>query len=154
MSKQYTHGHEQLEAAVRGLREEGCTCGLHPGPGFGVVTSGCPVHSPTSEASAIAAFLEDRIAEDLTRTRHPGPGAPHRTATVKTDCRAKRECEAKRRILKLHARDHECSTYDESSLGDIDAFPWLVGKPCSTLLALAAVYADHPDHDPAWACEG
>lgn len=56
---------------------------------------------------------------------------------------------AKQAILALHAPTDddpggppyciECQRYDGA------------GKPCPTILLLAAPYADHPDYDPAWA---
>lgn len=59
------------------------------------------------------------------------------------------ECEAKRQIIELHQRcnvhDHpgdECDACQRCGDGSI----W----PCDTLLAVASVYADHPDFDPAW----
>jgi hypothetical protein len=47
------------------------------------------------------------------------------------------ECAAKRRLL----RDEPCAD-------------WSYGQPCDHVRAVAAVYADHPDYDPAWALEG
>ena len=60
------------------------------------------------------------------------------------------ECEAKRRVVELHGRDHECSTYDRH--GEIDNCTWVLHdeRPCSTLLLLASVYADHPDYREEW----
>lgn len=59
------------------------------------------------------------------------------------------ECAAKRRIAELHARcdlhdrpGDECDACQRCGDGSL----W----PCDTLLAVAAVYADHPDFDPAW----
>jgi hypothetical protein len=74
--------------------------------------------------------------------------------------RLQKECAAKRQIVELHARlpgdittwdkvmaigpeltDYECS-------GSVNTY----GRPddCRTLRALASVYADHPDYNPAW----
>jgi hypothetical protein len=51
------------------------------------------------------------------------------------------ECEARRRIVRLHGNDWnprgKCQVCDE------------VG-PCDTLCALALPYVDHPDYDEAW----
>lgn len=58
------------------------------------------------------------------------------------------EVEAKRNIIELHGRHHECSTYN--SFGGIDTCTWVTDE-CSTLLLLAQPYADHPDYDPDWA---
>ena len=59
------------------------------------------------------------------------------------------ECEAKQQIVELHPRcnvhdrpGEECDACQRCGDGSL----W----PCETLLAVASVYADHPDHDPAW----
>lgn len=57
------------------------------------------------------------------------------------------EVEAKRRIVELHAHDHECSTFNHN--GDIDSCTWVTGD-CSTLHLLAQVYDQHPDYQPEW----
>jgi hypothetical protein len=66
------------------------------------------------------------------------------------------ECEAKRRLIELHA-DHmtiygsddefceQCSHWSREGLDDYYE-PW----PCEHLRILASVYRDHPDFDPAW----
>lgn len=60
-----------------------------------------------------------------------------------------REVAAKRALLELHGRSHECSTYDHN--GDVDSCSWYLNPTdCSTLLALAAVYNDHPDYQQDW----
>lgn len=56
-------------------------------------------------------------------------------------------CKAKRGIIKLHARDHECSTYDHH--GEVDSCTWVIDV-CSTLQLLALPYADHPDYRQEW----
>lgn len=54
------------------------------------------------------------------------------------------ECEAKRRIVELHAGEHECIRADgDLGLNDDE---W----PCQTLLALAPVYADRADYLEEW----
>jgi hypothetical protein len=59
-------------------------------------------------------------------------------------------CKAHRAIVELHGRPHECSTYDHT--GEVDNCSWcLDGDECSTLRALAAVYADHEDYRAEWA---
>jgi hypothetical protein len=58
------------------------------------------------------------------------------------------ECEAKRRIVELHDRSHECSVYDHH--GEIDNCSWEPGGDCSTLRLLAFPYSDHPDFQPGW----
>ncbi|WP_235738983.1 DUF6221 family protein [Nocardioides alcanivorans] len=77
-------------------------------------------------------------------------------ALVIDESRVQAECEAKRQIVELHAPDDggslpispewwSCSTCEQ----DPRAEAWSEW-PCSTLRALASVYADHPDYDPAW----
>jgi hypothetical protein len=71
-------------------------------------------------------------------------------------CRVLAECEAKRRIVDLHApatahssRALTCETCLSDRAGwsdDWGADQW----PCDTLRALVSVYADHPDCDPTW----
>ncbi len=76
-----------------------------------------------------------------------GPGNP---ARVLADCKAKRQ------IVELHADDQpNCmGGYREGLMhGDIIRSVRLNGAPigyCDTLLALAAIYADHPDYQEAW----
>ncbi len=55
--------------------------------------------------------------------------------------RVLREVEAKRRI----ADDYRVPTLDDCQTD------WDTPPPLWTLQALASVYADHPDYDPAWA---
>jgi len=64
--------------------------------------------------------------------------------------RALAEIAAKRAILKLHARAHECSVIDEQ--GDIDPCYWVMEtESCSTVALLAQPYRDRPDFDERWA---
>lgn len=72
---------------------------------------------------------------------HYAPGAPSPTRVLA-------DIDAKRRILDLHDRNHECSSYDHR--GEIDDCSWVYGWACSTLQLLVEPYADHPDFDPAW----
>ncbi len=59
------------------------------------------------------------------------------------------ECEAKRRIMEIHALEPSDDADRRPGCGNcIAAFSWgteVVGGPCGTLLALAAVYADYRD---------
>ena len=58
------------------------------------------------------------------------------------------ECGAKRRIVDLHGRPHECSIYEGD---EIDNCHWcLDGDECSTLRLLAMIYASHPDFREEW----
>jgi hypothetical protein len=67
---------------------------------------------------------------------------------------ARRECEAKRRIVELHAAYPvpQAMVYGTvtacEECGSVDDSP--VAWPCPTLRALASVYTDRPDFDPAW----
>lgn len=70
-------------------------------------------------------------------------GAWHKTARLPkhiTPGRVLAECKAKRAIVGLHPEILTiCQGCGES-------------YPCRTLMATAAVYADHPDYDPDWTC--
>ena len=98
----------------------------------------------------LAAFLTARLDEDQewAETYHQPP----------IGGRMLREVAAKRAILALHrpeqwnvddvsadVRCAECTTDDDLYKPQMD--------PCATVLALAAVYRDHPGYDPAWAPE-
>lgn len=92
---------------------------------------------------SIVEFLLARIAEDEADARKLA--ATDRrpvlslATTVNHSERLLLECEAKRRIVEAHRRQVE----------DDDPCAWIVAS--ETLLhTLAAVYADHPDYDPAW----
>ena len=64
--------------------------------------------------------------------------------------RVLREVAAKRAILDLHGRSHECSTYDRDR--EVDHCTWcLHAEECSTLRSLAAIYGNHPDYRQEWA---
>lgn len=98
-------------------------------------------------------FLRERIAEDggmldcglrdHDRSRR-GDETPDCWERPFTDCdfRDKREWEAKRQILALHAPldGEEC----DPSCGDIMT-------PCRTLATLALIYANHHDYRQEWA---
>jgi hypothetical protein len=58
--------------------------------------------------------------------------------------RQRAEIDVKRRIVHLHNRAHECSTYDHT--GDVDSCTWVLdGYACSTLRLLALPYAGRDD---------
>lgn len=59
------------------------------------------------------------------------------------------ELAAKRAIVYLHGRGHDCSGYDHN--GEVDAYQYVPDGDCSTLRHLAAVYADRPGYQPEWA---
>lgn len=60
------------------------------------------------------------------------------------------EIQAKRRILELHARDHECSTYSELEPGEIESCNWVLDGDCSTVRLLAQPYAGRKDWREDW----
>lgn len=55
-------------------------------------------------------------------------------------------CERDRRIV----AEHVAGESTESWVSCQTCAQWKEGWPCTTLKALATVYADHPDYDPAW----
>ena len=57
------------------------------------------------------------------------------------------ECEAKRRIVELHNREHECLIEGDDSPFVASIFGVV---QCAALLLLALPYAKHADYDPAW----
>jgi hypothetical protein len=105
----------------------------------------------------ITEFLLARIAEDEAIGRdwrhHPGKVEVHGGGTgyirLANPDRVLADSQAKRYIVELHQRCNvhdrpgdECDTCQRCGDGSI----W----PCDTLLAVASVYADHPDFDQAW----
>lgn len=65
-------------------------------------------------------------------------------------------CEAKRGIVELHTRDHECTAPGDGYAGVFAGDGSLArefdtdDKSCPTLRLLALPYADHPDFRPEW----
>lgn len=93
--------------------------------------------------TTLTEFLLARIAEDEAAAHDRlGKGALSTSVILQwQQHRVLAECEAKRRIVELHA-------YDWNPRGlcmacDIDG-------PCPTLHALALPYDAHPDYDEAW----
>lgn len=87
-------------------------------------------------------FLLARIAEDEERAREfvQYEDDVYETAGWLSPTRVLAECDAKRRIVELAvAADEAMDPPTTLILAD------------EVLLALAHVYADHPDFDPAWA---
>lgn len=71
--------------------------------------------------------------------------ARHDPARVLAECKAKRTIvgmtDARREELWAMGMDEHRLSFDE----------WASKRPCDpTLRALASIYADHPDYDPAW----
>ena len=74
--------------------------------------------------------------------------------------RLRAECEAKRAIVDLHSSTDQTRWYGDddppedglgigcTTCGTADEYA--VRWPCTTLCALAAPYADHPDYLPEW----
>jgi len=59
------------------------------------------------------------------------------------------ECEAKRRIVKIHTEgldDFDGSELYSTGCDGCRSALW----PCPTILALILPYADHPDYQPEW----
>lgn len=105
-------------------------------------------------APTLTEFLLARVAEDEAAIRACGydwteigedmarelrPGAP----IVFSEARMLAECEAKRKIVRLHAPDDEGFHICHDSLAD--------DSDCGELRALAAVYRDHEDWREEWA---
>lgn len=62
--------------------------------------------------------------------------------------RVLRQLQAHRTILDLHARAHECSTFDEV---DVDNCTWVLEtESCSTVRALASIYSDGDGYREEW----
>jgi hypothetical protein len=59
------------------------------------------------------------------------------------------EIKVKRRVIELHAGDHECSTFNDS-IGEIDNCVWVTNGDCSTMRLLAMPYSNHPDYRYEW----
>lgn len=107
--------------------------------------------------TTLTAFLLDRITEDEAVAQAPDPSASPEVLTdmsrIEYDYgpvgyarlgigRVLAECQAKRRIVEL------ATAVDEA----MDP-PTTLVLADDALLALAQVYADHPDFDPAWVVE-
>lgn len=102
------------------------------------------------ETSALVAQYGAQVRE-----ANPLPWSPARIIA---------ECQAKRRIVELHhphdhGGEHGTATFCEQCQWDhgddgprIDNQPVenFGANPCSTLVALAQVYAGHPDYDTTW----
>lgn len=72
-----------------------------------------------------------------------------RTNTTVPDPYVLADIAAKRRIVELHDRSHECSTYDHT--GEVDIGTWcLHAEDCSTLRLLALPFSDHPEFQESW----
>jgi hypothetical protein len=109
----------------------------------------------TTQTTTLADFLLARITEDtMLALKQPAPEMPPLAPIWRREdawslcidpARVLAECEAKRRIVELHAgyRDElsgfwYCDACDRSH--------W----PCETLMILAQPYSDHPDYLKEW----
>jgi hypothetical protein len=98
----------------------------------------------------LAEFLLARVAEDEAVARAAGTGwaGPEPMGAIEggdsvfvSPARVLAECEAKRSVLALHRSGDAWCDYCSHSVVD---------DRCPTIRALAAVFRDHPDFDPAW----
>lgn len=102
-------------------------------------------------AVTLTEFLLARIAEDekWARQRRDEDFVKHRVGRrphlAPDDAeRVLRQCAAGRRIVELHSGDedpNDCPPWGRHPDGS---------EPCWTLIALASVYADHPDYRGEW----
>lgn len=93
----------------------------------------------------ITEFLLARIAEQEARLddMRRSKAVPNSLLVNLTLRVAFADCEAKRRIVEEHSPiDDQPNGWCTVCDGD--------GWPCATMAALASVYADHSDFDPAW----
>jgi hypothetical protein len=118
----------------------------------------------TSETRVVtlAEFLLARIAEDEDAARRE-PGRPmygggNFYVDAGPNARALAECEAKRRIIEIHApytyappaiETKSYCTKCHHDQGDWNP-PGMDDWPCGTIFALAQPYADHPDFREEW----
>lgn len=115
--------------------------------------------------SDIVEFLLARIAEDeeVAQSAHDAygrmtwagrSGAPVNELIVRFHpTRLLAECAAKRAILAIHETYTWAGrkvTFDYCSECQVDDGIITGPGPCTTQLALAQPYAEHPDFDPAW----
>jgi hypothetical protein len=112
---------------------------------------------------SIVEFLLARIAEDEEVARRGDERAfvhavedAYLPPRYPDPARVLAECQAKRAIVGLHRQVNVFSfapSGDCAECGDPEAEGWWVRRvdwPCPTLRHLGAVYAYHPDYNPAW----
>lgn len=111
----------------------------------------------------ISEFLLARIAEDERLWGNPAFAPVAGVGLSKLVLKMRAECEAKRRIVEEHpiyrgprilavdtsGTDYGCETCHCIDPIKADGIIEGIGY-CSTLLALATVYADHPDYRDEW----
>ena len=101
-------------------------------------------------------FIMARVAEDERAAEHGrrhndvGTYANDNYGCLLVDpARVLAECEAKRRVVELHQQEPryvEVQTMSEAEPREVYAGTYIPTE----LRLIAAVYADHPDFDPAW----
>ncbi|TBL44259.1 hypothetical protein EYA84_02115 [Verrucosispora sp. SN26_14.1] len=98
------------------------------------------VHAIDSQAGSTSRVL----------TADTGVLAVH--AARQDPARVLRRVTAQRRILDLHTGAHECSTLVyRQGVPEVDAFSYVLEtEHCTTVLLLAAEYADQPGYQPEW----
>ena len=110
----------------------------------------------TERATDLTAFLHARLDEDEAMV-----AVPHIWPTTFQPARALREVEAKRAILEMYASTLALVEHppvmpeDHPHAGKISARDYMDAKRELAVLkpavvALAAIYSDHPDYDPEW----
>jgi hypothetical protein len=109
----------------------------------------------------LARVVEDEAAMDgaegaaawpLDMTRPQVSGDSQASWVVIGRDRVLAECEAKRRIVGLAQSADEADRYAAEVIGGVDGAA-VDTDGAGILRALASVYADHPDFDPAWRAE-
>jgi hypothetical protein len=101
--------------------------------------------------TTLTEFLLARIAADERDARESENYCPDTGPHVRWDSdRMLAECAANRQIVELHLGEWVSlineTVCDTCAGGGGFHASW----PCNTLRALASVYADHPDYNPAW----
>lgn len=112
------------------------------------------------EAAAVAAAQAAEGGQwNPTRPSEDLDYIAYRTHIARHDpARVLREVESKRKILEHHSPQAQQIWRDQRVVGEQpptcgwcsdreEDHPW----PCPDVLAIAAVWSDHPDYDPAWA---
>ncbi len=112
----------------------------------------------TASRMSIITFLLARFSEErqaAQETAFPDPDEFSDRFLLEGKAEATRwmltECEAKQRIVRLHAASHYCIPHsghtDTGRWYESDhVYPW----PCPTLALLALPYVDHPDYREEW----
>jgi hypothetical protein len=107
-------------------------------------------------AHPLTEFLFARIADDekWARARRDEDFRKHRVGRrphlAPDDAeRVLAQCAAWRNVVELHSADHECTVPGNGYAG-VFAADGSMPTICPTMLALASVYAGHPDYREEW----